>query len=102
MRARVMVASEFLITAEPNLRTLIGSSLQNQIGISNPQFGTGSDWVAALATRWGQEKTLDYFRALKKNQVRVLPGNSVVAEKVARGELRAGVTDTDDYFALQS
>lgn len=71
-------------------------------GISNPQFGTGSDWVAALATRRGKEKTLAYFQWLKNNGVKVLPGNSVVAEKVARGELTSGVTDTDDYFAQKS
>lgn len=73
-----------------------------QIGISNPQFGTGSDWAAALAVRWGQQKTFDYFKSLSKNGVSVLPGNSVVAEKVARRLLKAGVTDTDDYFAQKS
>jgi iron(III) transport system substrate-binding protein len=38
---------------------------------------------------------------LKRNGVRVVPGNSVVAERVARGELLAGVTDTDDFLAMQ-
>jgi hypothetical protein len=33
--------------------------------------------------------------------VRVLPGNSVVADKVSRGELLAGITDTDDFYATQ-
>lgn len=68
-------------------------------GISNPQFGTGSDWVAALAARQGAAMTINKFRSKKKNDVRILPGNSVVAEKVARGELWSGWTDTDDYFA---
>jgi len=68
-------------------------------GISNPQFGTASDWVAALATRWGVPKTLSYFRALKKNGVQILPGNSVVADRVGAGTLDAGVTDSDDYLA---
>ncbi|HVF09490.1 MAG TPA: hypothetical protein VNA16_01735, partial [Abditibacteriaceae bacterium] len=31
--------------------------------------------------------------------VQVLPGNSVVAAKVARGGLLVGVTDTDDFLA---
>jgi len=30
-----------------------------------------------------------------------LPGNSVVAERVGRGELLAGICDTDDFLALQ-
>ena len=71
-------------------------------GISNPQFGTGSDWVAALVARGGREKTLAYFRDLKKKNLQVLPGNSIVAEKVARGELAYGITDSDDYFAQRS
>jgi iron(III) transport system substrate-binding protein len=71
-------------------------------GISNPQFGTGSDWAAALNSRRGKAGTLDYFRWLKETGVQILPGNSVVAEKVARSELTSGVTDTDDYFAQKS
>ena len=72
------------------------------IGISNPQFGTGSDWVAALGVRLGRRQTLNYFQKLKASGVKILPGNSVVAEKVALKELGYGVTDTDDYFAQRS
>ncbi len=100
MRERVVMSS-----AQPPTQNVIGISSEslltafykNKVGISNPQFGTASDWVAAMSVRWGKEKTLDYFRALKKNGVQVLSGNGVVAEKVARGELKAGVTDSDDY-----
>jgi len=83
---------------------LLEPQFKNKIGISNPQFGTASDWVATLTVRWGKEKTLNYFRDLKKNGVHVLAGNGVVAEKVANGELLAGVTDSDDYstFAKKS
>jgi hypothetical protein len=59
----------------------------------------GFRWVSALSTRWGHEKTVRYFRDLKRNGVRVLPGNSVVADKVQRGELLVGVTDSDDFYA---
>jgi iron(III) transport system substrate-binding protein len=90
VRARVRVISG---KVRPPKRT---------IGISNPQFGTGSDWVAAIGVRWGKVKTLDYFRDLQKDGLQVLPGNSVVAEKVARGDLPYGITDTDDYFAQRS
>lgn len=72
------------------------------VGISNPQFGSASDWAAALTVRWGIPKTLNFFRTLKKNHARILPGNSVVAEKVARGELAWGVTDLDDYLAARA
>lgn len=90
VRARVKVISGKVVPPNP------------VTGISNPQFGTGSDWVAALVARQGRGRTLGYFRDLKTNGVQVLPGNSVVAEKVARGELAYGITDTDDYYAQRS
>ena len=36
------------------------------------------------------------FRRLKANGVRVVDGNSVVRDLVARGEVKVGLTDTDD------
>lgn len=110
VRARVIMFSA--IPHEKNLihmydknlydKNLLDAFYKNKVGISNPQFGTASDWAAALCTRWGKAKTLEYFRVLKKNGVHVLPGNSVVADKIARGELFAGVTDSDDYYATMN
>jgi len=77
---------------------LLEPRFKGKIGIANPSFGTSSDWVAAMAVRNGAEKTLDDFRALKKNGIQVLPGNSVVAERVARGELAVGISDSDDWL----
>ena len=101
VRARVLVYHASLKQPPRVLDDLLSPRFKDKIGISNPLFGTGSDWAAALATRRGQSKTLDLFRRLKQNGARVLPGNSVVAERVGRGELLAGVTDTDDFLALQ-
>lgn len=98
-RERLIVCHATVPDAPRSLQDLISPRFKNKVGISNPQFGSAADWVAALATRWGVAKTLNYFRALKKNGVRVLPGNSVVADKVARGELIVGVTDSDDALA---
>ncbi len=104
VRARVIIYRDTRSVTEKGmpylLEDLLSPRFKNRVGISNPQFGTASDWAAALATRWGVPKTLNYFRALKKNGVRVLPGNSVVADKVYRGELLVGVTDTDDFYAV--
>ncbi len=103
LRARVIMSNAKLPAQKSNgvsSQDLLNPFFKNKIGISNPQFGTASDWVASLTVRWGKEKTLNYFRALKKNGVRVLPGNGVVAEKVAHGELMAGVTDSDDYVTF--
>jgi iron(III) transport system substrate-binding protein len=96
-RARVLVNSQSQgeISSVAQL-----SQAKNPVGISNPQFGTASDWATTLALRWGTPKTLEYFRALKKNNVRILPGNGDVARQTAQGTLRFGVTDSDDYLAL--
>jgi len=102
MRPRVLVFHESL-RQKPvrRIQDLLHPRLRGRMGISNPQFGTASDWAAALAARNGVHPTLQFFRRLKANQVRVLPGNSVVAERVARGDLLAGITDSDDYLAVR-
>ena len=38
----------------------------------------------------------DYFRRLKANGVKIVDGNSVVRDMVARGDVQVGLTDTDD------
>ena len=101
VRRRVIVAHASVKTPPRALSELIEPQWRNQVGISNPQFGTAADWVAALGTRWGVEKTRRYFAVLKRNGVQVLPGNAIVAQRVARGELLVGVTDSDDYLATQ-
>ena len=67
--------------------------------ISNPQFGTASDWATAYGARHGAKETLAYFQSLKKSGVRVFPGNGDVARVVAQGQITFGVTDTDDFLA---
>lgn len=95
----VMFRGGTYIGFAPRANALLDERWKNKIGISNPQFGTASDWAAALTVRWGKEKTLNYFHALKKNGVRVLPGNGIVAENIVKGDLVGGVTDSDDFFA---
>jgi iron(III) transport system substrate-binding protein len=99
LRARVLMFPDGEKRSALSPQNLLQPQLKNKIGISNPQFGTASDWAAVLTARWGKAKTLEYFRALKKNGARVLPGNGVVAENVAKGDLLAGVTDSDDFYA---
>jgi iron(III) transport system substrate-binding protein len=79
------------------LEDLLQPRFKGKIGISNPQFGTGSDWAASIGAERGAGPALAFFKALKANGLRVLPGNSVVAERVASGELLAGIADSDDW-----
>lgn len=67
-----------------------------QVAIADPRFGSTSFHVAALYAIAGDEKMDEFFRRLKANGVRIVPGNSVVRDLVARGDVKVGLTDTDD------
>ena len=69
---------------------------KGQAAIADPRFGSTSFHVAALYALAGDEKMDDFFLRLKGNGVRVVAGNSVVRDLVARGDVKVGLTDTDD------
>lgn len=69
---------------------------RGQVAIADPRFGSTSFHVAALYAIAGDQKMDDFFRRLKGNGVRVVDGNSVVRDLVVRGEVKVGLTDTDD------
>ena len=69
---------------------------RGQVAIADPRFGSTSFHVAALYAIAGDQKMDDFFRRLKENGVRVVDGNSVVRDMVVRGEVKVGLTDTDD------
>ncbi len=101
VRGRVLTTSlsDFKrITLIPTSPLSIRSRELPSSAISNPSFGTASDWFCAFAAREGDAKTLAFARELKKVGVRVLPGNGDVARETASGNLRFGVCDTDDYL----
>jgi iron(III) transport system substrate-binding protein len=75
---------------------LAGPRWKGQVAIADPRFGSTSFHVAALYAVAGDHKMDDFFRRLKANGVRVVPGNSVVRDLVVRGEVKVGLTDTDD------
>jgi iron(III) transport system substrate-binding protein len=69
---------------------------KGQVAMADPRFGSTSFHVAALYALAGDEKMDDFFRRLKANGVRVVDGNSLVRDLVARGDAKVGLTDTDD------
>jgi iron(III) transport system substrate-binding protein len=69
---------------------------KGQVAIADPRFGSTSFHVAALYAVLGDDKADDFFRRLKANGVKVVDGNSVVRDMVVRGEVKVGLTDTDD------
>ena len=98
-RIRVIAYNTKLVKPEEAPRSifdLADAKWRNQVAMADPRFGSTSFHVAALYAMAGDEKMDDFFRRLKANGVRVVDGNSVVRDLVARGEVKIGLTDTDD------
>jgi iron(III) transport system substrate-binding protein len=98
-RMRVIAYNTKLVKPEEAPRSvfeLADTKWRGQVAMADPRFGSTSFHVAALYALAGDQKMDDVFRRLKENGVRVVDGNSVVRDLVARGEVKVGLTDTDD------
>jgi iron(III) transport system substrate-binding protein len=98
-RIRVIAYNTKLVKPDEAPRSvfdLADPKWRGQVAMADPRFGSTSFHVAALYAMAGDEKMDDFFRRLKANGVRVVDGNSVVRDLVARGEVKVGLTDTDD------
>ncbi len=98
-RARVIVYNTNQVKDPPRtLDELALPAWKDRVAMANPLFGTTAAHVAALAQARGEEGTLRLLSALKANGLRVVGGNSHVADLVASGGRDAGITDTDDVW----
>jgi iron(III) transport system substrate-binding protein len=98
-RIRVIAYNTTLVTpaeAPQSIFDLADPKWRGQVAMADPRFGSTSFHVAALYAMAGDEKIDDFFRRLKANGVRIVDGNSVVRDLVARGDVKVGLTDTDD------
>jgi iron(III) transport system substrate-binding protein len=98
-RIRVIAYNTRLVKADEapqSVFDLADPRWKGEIAIADPRFGSTSFHVAALYALLGDEKADDFFRRLKANGVRIVDGNSVVRDLVVRGEVKVGLTDTDD------
>src|SRR5215213_2200324 len=98
-RSRVIVYNTNLVKpdqAPKSVLDLADPKWKDQIAIADPRFGSTSFHVAALYAQMGDERADEFFRKLKSNGIKIVPGNSVVRDMVARGEVKLGLTDTDD------
>ncbi len=82
--------------APSGVTDLLHPKWKDRCAIANPLFGTTAPQAAALFALWGESKAKRFFLDLKANRTAILPGNAVVKDMVAAGELAAGMTDTDD------
>jgi iron(III) transport system substrate-binding protein len=98
-RIRVIAYNTTLVTradAPTSVFDLADQRWRGQVAIADPRFGSTSFHVAALYAAAGDERMDAFFRRLKANDVKIVDGNSVVRDLVARGEVKVGLTDTDD------
>ncbi|MBI3941038.1 MAG: extracellular solute-binding protein [Acidobacteria bacterium] len=98
-RLRVIVYNVNRVKPEDAPRSifdLTNPKWRGEVGMADPRFGSTSFHVAALYAVLGEARADDFFRKLHANEVKIVPSNSVVRDLVARGELKAGLTDTDD------
>ena len=98
-RLRVIAYNTDKVTADAAPRSVLDLAdprWKGQVAVADPRFGSTSFHVAALYAELGDERADEYFRKLKANDVKVVDGNSVVRDMVARGDVSVGLTDTDD------
>ena len=103
LRVRVIAGrvAEHVDVQPRSLDELTEPDLKDQSRMARPGAGTTGGHVAALYVLWGDEKADGFFRDLRANDIKLLGGNSVVAEMVAKGTLLAGLTDNDDVAAAR-
>ena len=98
-RARIILYNSSLVSMDErplSLFDLTKPAWRGQVAIANPLFGTTSIHIAALFITLGDEKARKFLNDLKANGVKIVSSNSEVRRLVARGEVKVGITDTDD------
>jgi iron(III) transport system substrate-binding protein len=98
-RMRVIVYNTSKVNAAEAPRSvfdLADPRWKGQVAIADPRFGSTSFHVAAFYAELGDARADEFFRKLKANDVKIVDGNSVVRDLVARGDVLVGLTDTDD------
>ena len=98
-RARIILYNSNLVTMDErplSIFDLAKPMWRGQVAIANPLFGTTSVHMAALFILLGDEKAKRFMNDLKTNGVKIVSSNSEVRRLVARGEVKVGITDTDD------
>lgn len=105
-RARVLVYNTDLLNEEDlpkSIFELTDTKWKGKVALAYPLFGTTATHIAAMYCSPGREKTEQYLKALKANDIVIVDGNSVARDLVVEGRLPMAFTDTDDVnVALQS
>ena len=98
-RARVLIYNTDMLQKDElpsSLQELTHPTWRGKVAMAYPLLGTAATHMGALYAVMGQEKAESFLRDLKKNNILIVAGNSVVRDVVAAGEVPLGITDTDD------
>lgn len=98
-RARIILYNSSLVSMDErplSILDLAKPKWRDQVAIANPLFDTTSVHVAALFIILGDEKARRFMNDLKTNGVKIASSNSEVRRLVASGEVKVGITDTND------
>jgi iron(III) transport system substrate-binding protein len=98
-RARVLIVNTKLVPEADRPKSLLDLTdpkWKGRVAIAKPQFGTTATQAACLFEVLGPEAARGFYRGLKANDVRVVPGNKQAAEGVGNGDFAVGLTDSDD------
>jgi len=98
LRRRVLVTrtGDTLPVPPGSLAALTNASLRGQVSIAYPLFGTTTAHLLVLRERWGEPAWIAWCEALVANRPLLADGNSRVVRAVAAGQVRLGLTDSDD------
>ena len=98
-RARVLVVNTNLVPEARRPKSLLDLTdpmWKGKVAMAKPLFGTTATHAACLFEILGPDAAKAFFRALKANDVQIVPGNKQSARGVADGQYAVGLTDTDD------
>jgi len=97
MRVRVIASNGS--ASVTGLDILTDPKFKNKLAMARPVAGTTTGHVAALYATWGEAKADAYLKALHDNGIKLVGGNSIVADGVKSGQFIVGLTDNDDADA---
>jgi iron(III) transport system substrate-binding protein len=101
-RFRVLAYDRRKVKAPPrSLLDLTDAKWRGEVAMANPLFGTTTTEVAAVFQTLGSEAAEEYYRKRRENRTRIVDGNAVAVDEVARGNVLLCQTDTDDAYSRQ-
>ncbi|MCH7961271.1 MAG: extracellular solute-binding protein [Planctomycetes bacterium] len=104
LRARVIAYNTDRVAqadAPTTLRELTQPRWNGRVGMARPQFGTTRGHMAAIVAAHGEDALQQWLLDMRRNGLRIYDGNSAAVSALARGEIDACLTDTDDVWAAQ-